>query len=394
MGINTDVACLEPEMKAWRQYLHAHAETAFEEHETSDFLAAKLESFGLDVHRGIGRTGIVATLVRGHSSSESVGLRADIDALDILEENDLPYRSTRAGKMHACGHDGHMAMLLGAASYLASKGKFSGTVNFIFQPAEEAACGARAMIEDGLFERFPMNSVFGLHNMPTLPEGSFAVRPGIFMAAYDTFDITVQGVGGHAGGMPANVRDPVVAASQAIVTFQSIVSRNIDPKEAAVLSVTEVKGGTAYNVIPDEVSLRGSLRHFQPHVRDVLEARMKEVLKGLEIAMGVRTNIKFDRRIPALANSAEKTTAAIQAASLIAGSENVYTNIPPATNSEDFASMLECVPGTFMVIGAGTPRPNGMLHQPGFDFNDRILSRGANYWVNLVESMLPPNGKD
>jgi hippurate hydrolase len=389
MRISRDIACLESEMTAWRHHLHACPETAFQERETSDFLAGKLESFGLDVHRGIGRTGIVATLVRGQGHSGSVGLRADMDALDIQEENDLGYKSMASGKMHACGHDGHMAMLLGAAKHLASNGRFSGKVNFIFQPAEETAGGGKAMLDDGLFQRFPMDSVFGLHNFPTLPEGSFATRSGIFMAAFDTFDITIKGIGGHAGGMPSNVRDPVVAASHAVVMFQSIVSRNVDPIESAVLSVTEVKGGTAYNVIPDRVLLRGGTRHFQPHIQDIVETRMKEVLKGLEVSMGVSTDIRYERRYPAVINSARETEKAVAAASFTAESDNVYTNIPPLMNSEDFAFMLESVPGAYMGIGAGIPRPNSMLHQPRFDFNDRILTAGASYWVSLVESLLP-----
>ncbi len=389
MGIDTDIASLESEMAAWRHHLHACPETAFQERETSNFLAGKLESFGLDVHRGIGRTGIVATLVRGQGHPRAIGLRADMDALDIQEENDLPYKSTVSGKMHACGHDGHMAMLLGAAKHLASKGRFSGTVNFIFQPAEETGGGAKVMVEDGLFQRFPMNCVFGLHNFPSLPEGTFAIRTGPFMAAYDIFDITVTGVGGHAGGLPGNVRDPLVAASQAVTMFQTIVSRSIDPIEAAVLSVTEVHGGTTYNVIPDKVLLRGCTRHFQPHIQDRLETRMKEVLRGLEISMGVSTDIQYQRRYPAVINSDKETEEAIGAASFVAGSDNVYTNIPPVMYSEDFSFMIKSVPGAYMGIGAGQPRPNGMMHQSGYDFNDRLLSLGAGYWVSLVESLLP-----
>jgi len=389
MAISKDVAYLESEMTAWRHHLHARPETAFDERETSDFLASKLESFGLDVYRGIGRTGIVAQLVRGNEPSGTVGLRADMDTLDIREENDLEYVSRIPGKMHACGHDGHMAMLLGAAKYLASKGRFHGTVNFIFQPAEENAGGAKAMLEDGLFERFPVDAVFGLHNFPLLPEGSFATRSGMFMAAYDTFDITIKGVGGHAGAMPSNVRDPVVAASHAVVMFQSIVSRNVDPIESAVLSVTEVKGGSAYNVIPDEVLLRGCTRHFQPHIQDMVETRMKEVLTGLEVSMGVSADMRYERRYPAVINSAGEMEQAAAAASLTAGNDNVHTNIPPVMGSEDFAFLLKSVSGAYMAIGAGAPRPNGMLHQSSFDFNDRILSTGAAYWVSLVESLLP-----
>ena len=388
MKISQDPYDLEAEMTAWRHQLHAFPEIAFQERETSDFLAGQLESFGLDVHRGIGGTGIVAQLLRGKSQSGAIGLRADMDALDIQEENDLEYKSRVPGKMHACGHDGHMAMLLGAARHLTSKGRFSGTVNFIFQPAEETGAGGRAMVEDGLFQRFPMDSVFGLHNFPTFPEGSFATRSGPLLAAFDVFDITIKGVGGHAGGLTGNMRDPVVAASQAVVMFQSIISRNIDPLESAVLSVTEVKGGTTYNVIPDKVCLRGCTRHFKPHIQDLVETRMKEVLKGLEVSMGIGTDMKYQRRCPAIVNGPKETAEAVRAASLIAGSGCVYTNISPVMNSDDFSFLLESVPGDYMVIGAGQPRPNGLPHQPGYDFNDRILSAGAGYWISLVESLL------
>lgn len=388
MKMSQDRYDLEAEMTAWRHHLHAFPEIAFQERETSDFLAGQLESFGLDVHRGIGGTGIVAQLLRGKSQSGAIGLRADMDALDIQEENDLEYKSREPGKMHACGHDGHMAMLLGAARYLTSKGRFSGTVNFIFQPAEEAGAGGRAMMEDGLFQRFPMDSVFGLHNFPTLPEGSFATRSGPLLAAFDVFDIIIKGVGGHAGGLTGNMRDPVVAASQAVVMFQSIISRNIDPLESAVLSVTEVKGGTTYNVIPDKVCLRGCTRHFKPHIQDLVETRMKEVLKGLEVSMRIGTEMKYQRRCPAIVNGPKETAEAVRAASLIAESGRVYTNISPVMNSDDFSFLLESVPGAYMVIGAGQPRPNGLPHQPGYDFNDRILSAGAGYWISLVESLL------
>jgi hippurate hydrolase len=389
MRITGEMAGLEAEMIAWRHQLHAFPETAFEEEETSRFLAERLESFGLDVHRGIGQTGIVARLVRGEGASGAIGLRADMDALNIEEENDLEYKSRVAGKMHACGHDGHMAMLLGAAKYLALKGSFNGTATFIFQPAEETASGAKAMVEDGLFSRFPVDSVFGLHNHAAMPEGTFASTPGSMMAAFDTFDITITGVGGHAGGLPANVRDPVVAASQAIVMLQSIVSRNVEPLETAVLSVTEIKGGTAYNVIPDKVLLRGCTRHLKPHIQDLVEKRMQEVLKGLELSLGVNTEMNYQRRCPALINSPKETEVALRAASLVVGSDHICGNVSPVMYSEDFSFMLNSVPGTFLFMGAGVPRLNGMGHQPGYDFNDRLLSIGAGYWVSLVESLLP-----
>ncbi|MCX6007164.1 MAG: amidohydrolase, partial [Chloroflexi bacterium] len=274
-------AALESEMKEWRHYLHAHPETSFQEHTTSAFVAEKLRAFGLAVTSGIGGTGVVGTLSSGQKG-KAIGLRADMDALDIQEENDLDYKSTVPGKMHACGHDGHTSMLLGAAKYLASKGIFNGTVQFIFQPAEENEGGGRAMIEDGLFKRFPVDSVFGLHSFPILPEGSFAIHSGPMMAAYDVFDINIRGTGGHAA-MPNIGRDPIVAAAHIITILQTIVSRNADPVESAVISVTEIKGGTAYNIIPETVTLRGTTRHFQPHIQDMIELRMKEVLKGVPL---------------------------------------------------------------------------------------------------------------
>lgn len=383
---------LEHEMKEWRHYLHAHPETAFQEHNTSDFVAEKLESFKIKVERNIGGTGLVGTLSRGKNSSRSLGLRADMDALDIQEENDFKYKSVFPGKMHACGHDGHTAILLGAAKYLSSNDVFNGTVHFVFQPAEENEGGGRAMVDGGLFQRFPMDSIFALHSFPILPEGSFAIRAGSALAAFDIFEITIKGVGGHAA-MPQTVRDPIVAASQVVMAFQTIVSRNTDPVEGAVISVTEIKGGTTYNVIPDVVTMRGTTRHFQPHIQDLIESRMKEVLKGLELSMGVTINMKYERRYPAVVNAAKQTKQAISAAALVAGRKSVFTDIPPVMGSEDFAFMLKAKPGAYIALGAGMPAANGMPHQPGFDFNDRILVTGASYWVKLVEMLLPVTQK-
>jgi amidohydrolase len=379
---------LECDMKEWRHYLHAHPETAFQERNTSDFVAEKLESFGLNVQRNIGGTGLVGTLSRGKSSKMSIGLRADMDALDIQEENDFEYKSIFPGKMHACGHDGHIAMLLGAAKYLSTDNNFNGTVHFIFQPAEENEGGGRVMVEDGLFQRFSMESVFALHSFPLLPEGFFAIRPGPALAAFDIFEITIKGTGGHAA-MPHNGRDPVVAAAHVITMLQTIVSRNIDPLEAAVISVTEIKGGTTYNVIPDIITMRGTTRHFQPNIQDLIESRMMEVLKGVELSMGVTANMKYERRYPAVVNAARETEQAIMAASLVAGKDKVLSDVPPVMGSEDFAFMLKAKPGAYITLGAGQPRPQGMLHQPGFDFNDRLLTTGACYWVNLVGMMFP-----
>jgi amidohydrolase len=378
---------LVPEMTAWRHHLHAHPETAFEEKETAAFVAEKLRSFGCGVAAGIGRTGVVGTIRRG-TGDGSIGLRADMDALDIMEENDLPYKSKNPGKMHACGHDGHTAMLLGAAKYLSEHGRFSGTVHVIFQPAEENEGGGRAMVEDGLFTRFPMRAVYGLHAFPVLPAGYFAVRAGPIMAAFDIFDISISGAGGHAA-MPHFTKDPVVAAAHMITMFQSIVARNVDPVESAVVSVTDLHGGATYNVIPESVRLRGTTRHFQPHVQDLVENRLKEIAHGVAQSFGVRADVTYERRYPAVVNTPAETGEAVRAAAAVVGDDKVLTGIPPVMGSEDFAFMLRERPGCYMAIGAGTPRPNGMPHRPGFDFNDGILSLGAKYWSRLAESLLP-----
>jgi amidohydrolase len=379
---------LENDMTEWRHYLHAHPETAFQEYGTADFVAEKLKSFGLKVQRGIGGTGLVGTLSRGKNCSGAIGLRADMDALDIQEKNDFEYKSIFPGKMHACGHDGHTAMLLGAARYLSSNDVFNGTVHFVFQPAEENEGGGKAMVADGLFEKFPMDSIFALHNFPVLPEGWFAARSGVVAAAFDIFEITIKGMGGHAA-RPQASRDPIVAAAQVVSMFQTIISRNTDPVEGAVISVTEIKGGTTYNVIPDIVTMRGTTRHFLSHIQDLIESRMKEVLKGIEISMGVSADMKYERRYPAVVNAVKETEQAVNAAAIVAGRECILTEIPPIMGSEDFAFMLNAKPGAYIGLGAGTSGANGMPHQSGFDFNDRLLAIGACYWVNLVEMLLP-----
>jgi amidohydrolase len=386
MTADKRLSTLKNDMQEWRRSLHSHPETGFNLKDTSAFVAEKLSSFGISVTGGIAGTGLVGTLTKGEG--QAIGLRADMDALDVHEEEGLPYRSTLPGKMHACGHDGHTAMLLGAAACLAASGNFNGTVRFIFQPAEENEGGGRVMVEDGLFERFPCDSIFSLHNMPMLPAGSFAVKPGAIMGAYDVFEIIIKGAGGHAA-MPQLGCDPIVAAAQAIGMFQTIVSRNTNPVEAAVVSVTEVKGGTTYNVIPETVSMRGTTRHFLPQVQDLIEKRMQEILKGLDISLGVNSTFKYERRYPAVVNSDKESAEALKAAIAVAGKDNVFTDLPPIMGSEDFGFMLKVKPGAYIFLGAGDPRPNGMLHQPGYDFNDEILATGAEYWVTLVESLLP-----
>jgi amidohydrolase len=388
MAVHDKIAALTEQMTKWRRSLHACPETAFAEKETSDYVAERLLSFGLDIDRGLAGTGIVATIQRGAGGSPAIGLRSDIDALDITEATGLPYASRNEGKMHACGHDGHMSMLLGAAKYLAGNDTFRGTVHFIFQPAEENEGGGGRMVRDGLFDRFPVLSVFGLHNFPVLPEGMFAICKGPMMAAYDVFDIEVRGKGGHAA-TPQNVRDPILASAYLINIFQSIVSRDINPANAPVISITEIHGGTSYNIIPDKVRLRGTTRHFLPTVQDMVEARMREICAGVSASFGITVEMAYERRYPPLVNTDRETDEAIRAATMVAGEGRVLTDITPVMTSEDFAFLLKEKPGAYMGIGAGNSKEGGRLHQALYDFNDRILPVGASYWATLVETLLP-----
>jgi len=388
MAVHDKIGAMAEEMTRWRRTLHACPETAFQEKETSDYVAEKLLSFGLDIHRGLAGTGIVATIQRGAGESPAIGLRSDIDALDITEATGLPYASRNQGKMHACGHDGHMSMLLGAAKYLAGSDTFRGTVHFIFQPAEENEGGGGRMVREGLFDRFPVRSVFGLHNFPVLPEGTFAICKGPMMAAYDVFDIEIRGKGGHAA-TPQNVKDPILASSYLVTLLQSIVSRDVNPVQAAVVSVTEIRGGTSYNIIPDAVRLRGTTRHFLPQVQEMVEARMREICSGVSASFGIAVDMAYERRYPPLVNTDRETDEAARAAALVAGKDRVLTDITPVMTSEDFAFLLKEKPGAYIGIGSGNPKETGRLHQAMYDFNDRILPIGASYWATLVETLLP-----
>jgi hippurate hydrolase len=388
MTVHNKIGAMTEEMTKWRRALHACPETAFAENETSDYLAETLLSFGLDIYRGIACTGIVSTLQRGKGSSPAIGLRSDIDALDITEATGLPYASRNEGKMHACGHDGHMSMLLGAAKYLAVNDTFEGTVHFIFQPAEENEGGGGRMVREGLFDRFPVRSVFALHNFPVLPEGTFAICKGPMMAAYDVFDIEIRGKGGHAA-TPQNVKDPILASAYLVNLLQSIVSRDVNPAQAAVISVTEIQGGTSYNIIPDAVRLRGTTRHFLPAVQDKVETRMREICAGVSASLGIAVDMSYERRYPPLVNTDRETDEAVRAATLVAGKDRVFIDITPIMTSEDFAFFLKERPGAYMGIGGGNPKETGRLHQSLYDFNDRILPIGASYWVTLVETLLP-----
>lgn len=374
-------------MTAWRRHLHAQPEIAFKEHKTSDFVAAKLEEFGLQVHRGLAGTGVVGTLRRGEGGG-SVGLRADMDALPIAEANNFAHASQHAGHMHACGHDGHTTMLLGAASQLARNGHFRGTVHFIFQPAEEGEAGGRKMIEDGLFDLFPVDRVFGMHNWPGIAAGHFAVRPGPMMASSDSWEMIVDGRGGHAA-MPDTCTDPVVVSAQIVLALQTIVSRNLHPVDSGVVSVTQIHAGEAFNVIPGQVVLRGTARSFQPATRDLIERRMAEIANGIAAAGNCSVHFHYDRRYPPTINNADQARFAADVAALLVGEEHVDRDPVPTMGGEDFAFMLQEKPGAYLFIGNGPSDHGRILHSPHYDFNDDILSVGAAYWVKLIETALP-----
>jgi hippurate hydrolase len=388
MAIINRIGDFQDEMTAWRRDLHAHPEIGFEETRTAAFVADKLHGFGFDeVHTGIAKTGVVGVLKAGNGL-ETIGLRADMDALPIQEATGRPYASTVPGKMHACGHDGHTTMLLGAARYLAETRNFDGTVYFIFQPAEELEGGGRVMVEEGLFDRFPASRVFGLHNWPRAPLGAFGMRPGPIMAAADRVEIKVIGRGGH-GAMPHLCRDPVVAAAQIVVALQVIVGRNVDPVAQGVVSITQFHGGEADNVIPQEATLRGTCRSFAPEVRDLLERRIDEIARGVAAAHQVAVKVTYVRGYPATVNTEAEVGLAADAAADVTGEERVDRAVAPVMGAEDFAYMLERKPGAYVFMGGGGDDDAPMLHSPDYDFNDEALPYGASYWARLVERQLP-----
>jgi len=380
------LARLHAEMTAWRRELHAHPEIAFREHRTAEFVARTLAGFGLEVHAGLAGTGIVGTLRRG-GGRRAIALRADMDGLPMQEANELPYRSQFPGAMHGCGHDGHMAMLLGAARELAEGGRFDGVVHFVFQPAEENEGGGRVMVEDGLFERFPVEAVFGLHNWPGLPAGHLGVRSGPVMAAFDVFEVSLRGRGAH-GAMPHLAIDPVVAAAEMISAFQTIVSRNVSPVEAAVVSVTQVQGGETWNVIPEEVRLRGSTRYFLLGVGRVVEEGVRRIAAGVARAFGATADVDYRHLYPATVNDPGQTVIAARAAAEVVGADRLAADLPPSLASEDFAFMLQARPGCYACVGNGPADGGRGLHSPHYDFNDEILPVGAAYWVRLAETIL------
>ena len=388
MPIINRIAEFQTDMTAWRRDIHAHPETAFEEQRTSDIVARTLQEMGIEVHRGLAGTGVVGT-VRGNRQDKgrAIGLRADMDALNLQEKNTFDHRSVHPGKMHACGHDGHTTMLLGAARYLAETRNFAGTVHLIFQPAEEGAAGGRAMIEDGLFEQFPVEAVFGMHNLPGLPVGSFAVNSGAMLAAMDNFEITVKGRGAHAG-MPHLGIDPVVVAAQIITALQTIASRTTDPLESVVVSVTWVEAGAAYNVIPDEAVLRGTVRTLSQAVRAEMEPRMRRLAEGMAGAAGAAIDMRYDQGYPPTINSPAEAELSARIAAAVVGEDNVDRDFVPLMGSEDFSFMLQEKPGAYLFVGNGPGEGSCMLHNPHYDFNDEVLNIGASYWVQLVENIL------
>ena len=384
MPVINRIADFQAEMAAWRHDIHAHPETAFEEHRTAETVARLLESFGVAVERGIARTGVIGTLKGSRPGGRAVALRADMDALHVHEKTGLPHTSRNEGRMHACGHDGHTAMLLGAAKYLAETRNFAGTLHFIFQPAEENEGGARLMVEERVLERYPVEAVYGMHNWPGLPAGEFAIRAGPMMAAFDIFEITVQGRGAHAA-MPHRGVDPVVAAAQIVGGLQTIASRSIDPLQGAVVSVTQIHGGDTWNVIPDEVVLRGTTRSFDPKVRDALDPAIRRIAEGVSAALGASVEMWYERRYPPTVNSATETELAAATAAALVGADKVRRDLLPSMGAEDFAYFLEQKPGAYIWIGNGE---GASIHNPHYDFNDEILGLGASYWARLAETVL------
>jgi amidohydrolase len=387
MNIRPEIARIVPDMIDWRHHIHAHPETAFEEVATGAFVADKLRSFGLEVHTGLAKTGVVGVL-RGRDGDPAIGLRADLDALHVLERSGVPYASRHEGRMHACGHDGHTAMLLGAARALSGTKGVDGTVYFIFQPAEENEGGGRVMVEEGLFDRFPMRSVYGMHNWPRMPVGNFAMRAGPLMGAYDVFEIVATGKGAHAA-MPYTAKDPMLFVAQVINALQTIVARNLHPQDAGVVSVTQVHGGDTWNVIPQEVALRGTVRTFKREVQDLIERRMRGIVAGVAATFEMSATLRYERRYPATVNSETETQHAIAAATAVVGAEHVDTDPTPEMGSEDFSFMLEAKPGCYVWLGAGRGPETPNIHSPQYDFNDDALAIGASYWVTLAEQQLP-----
>jgi len=394
MNLIDPIVKFSSELQQIRRDIHAHPELCYEEQRTADLVAKKLSEWNIPVIRGMGITGIVGVIKRG-SSDRAVGLRADMDALPMQEVNTFAHTSQHAGKMHACGHDGHTAMLLGAAHFLAEHGSFDGTVYVIFQPAEEGGAGAQRMIDDGLFERCPMEAVFGMHNWPGYALGTFGVKAGPMMASSNEFEVVVSGKGAHAA-QPHKGIDPIMVAVQIAQSWQTIVSRNVSPTDSAVLSVTQIHSGSATNIIPDQATLIGTVRTFRTEVLDLIEANMQRIAEHTAEAFGAKLEFKFRRNYPALVNHAKETDVCVEVLRSIVGNDNVNTQIEPTMGAEDFAFMLKAKAGCYVFIGNGDGdhREHGHglgpcnLHNASYDFNDQLLPLGATYWVRLAEHVL------
>ena len=386
MAIPAAIADIEEEMIALRHAIHAHPELGFEEFVTSDLVAERLAQWGYEVHRGLGGTGVVGTLKVG-TGKQRLGLRADMDALPIQEDTGLDYASRVPGKMHACGHDGHTAMLLAAARHLAQSRSFDGTLHLIFQPAEEGLGGAKRMLDEGLFERFPCDAVFAMHNMPGFPTGKLGFRPGPFMASSDTVIIDIDGRGGH-GAVPHKAIDPVVVCANVVLALQTIVSRNVPPLDMAIVTVGAIHAGEAPNVIPQTAQMRLSVRALRPEVRDLLEERITTLVHAQASAYGATARIDYQRRYPVLVNDAEMTAFAQDVAREWLGEDGLIDDLAPLTGSEDFSFLLDQCAGSYLIIGNGDGEGGCMVHNPGYDFNDDCLATGASYWVKLAERFL------
>ena len=381
------VAAQAPEIAEWRRHIHANPELMYDVHGTAAFVAGKLRSFGVDeVVEGIGRTGVVGIIRGSHGGGRTVGLRADMDALPITEATGAPHASRTPGKMHACGHDGHTAMLLGAARHLAETRNFAGAVAVIFQPAEEGGAGGLAMVEDGMMDRFGIAEVYGMHNMPGLPVGEFAIRPGAIMASTDEFTLTVRGLGSHAA-QPHRSVDPIVTGAQLVTALQTIPSRSADPVDSLVVSVTKFQAGTAYNVIPETALIAGTVRTLSPAMRELAQSRIREVCAGVGAAMGATIEVDYHTNYPVTVNHPTETGHAIEAAVEIAGEARVDPDKEPTMGGEDFSYMLESRPGAFIFMGNGD---TANLHHPRYDFADEAIPHGVSYWVRLAERRLAP----
>ncbi|MGY5809814.1 M20 aminoacylase family protein [Rhizobium sp. LEGMi198b] len=384
MPILNRAAELQDEVTEWRRYIHTRPELMYAVENTAAFVAEKLKAFGVDeVVTGIGRTGVVG-LIRGRGEGRTVGLRADMDALPLTEITGKPWASETPGKMHACGHDGHTAMLLGAAKYLAETRNFNGNIAVIFQPAEEGGAGGDAMVKDGMMERFRIEEVYGMHNLPGLPVGQFAIRKGAIMAATDEFTVTIKGRGGHAA-MPHTTIDPIAIGAQIITNLQLIASRSANPLKSVVVSVTKFNAGNAYNVIPNDASFVGTVRTLDAEIRDLAERRFRQIVSGIAASHDAEADIQFHRNYPVTVNHADETEHAIAAARDIAGTANVIPNIDPMMGGEDFSYMLNARPGAFIFVGNGE---TAGLHNPAYDFNDEAIAHGISYWVRLAEQRL------